>query len=287
MRCPNCGSDTTPALPRCTRCNAPLSGGDEATTPAPPPWEGSTRPWGDSTVPEPPRSDPAHWKSPPPGETSIPLSQAPWEEEPEIWRPPPPRRKSPLPLLLIVGGVVLLGAVALGIIFWPDGDGKDGEKAAAPQSSAASDPSAAQSEPVEETSASESPDQKRQATAVDGLLSEMATTRSALGTAVEADCGTSDMEGIRDARQSQLSKAKALEVGALDRGEELKSALVRALEASLEANKRYVAESPGCPAPSSVEDINGQASQAKSEFLGIWRDIAAETGLPTRNESNI
>ena len=55
MRCPDCGSDTNPALPRCTRCDAPLGTppGGEASPLAPQGDATSREPQDDTTTPVP------------------------------------------------------------------------------------------------------------------------------------------------------------------------------------------------------------------------------------------
>ncbi|MEU5876612.1 hypothetical protein [Spirillospora sp. NPDC047279] len=76
MRCPRCGSDTDPALPTCSRCDAPLT--DNATTPDPGPF-GEPR-YGSSD-----RPPPTPW-SPSPQE---PAAWSPPPQDPAPWSPPP------------------------------------------------------------------------------------------------------------------------------------------------------------------------------------------------------
>ncbi|MQY04430.1 hypothetical protein [Actinomadura macrotermitis] len=330
MRCPGCGSDTTPALPRCTRCNTPLNTvpDDEATTsdapPAPPwqtpaepdPWAVPPREAGDwfqpreqtyreqtrhdppahesPAAPPPgpaPWSEPADWNQPPPappGEMTISLSEEPWNE-PQIWQPPPPPRRSRAPYFLIAAGVLALAAVALAIVFWPAGPSDPGSAAstAGPQpSQEASPPEETSDTPTE---ASPSGDLKAQATAVDGLLSDMSSTRSQLGTVIESGCSSSGLQGIRSERKAQLAKARELEVGALENGTELRDALVRALQASVDSNQAYLDEAPGCPGEdnATIADANSRASAAKREFLGYWNPNAEKAGLGARSEGDI
>lgn len=299
MRCPVCGGDTSPALPRCTLCDAPLNGpapGVESTTrdepPAPPwgappprqpqipvPWE--TPPGRPAPPGQPPQPD-YTTPMPPSDETITRLSAEPWSE-PAIWQPPAPPKKSRAPYFLAAAGVVLLLGVALGIVFWPSGP----ETPAGPP--AAGTPSTPQSQgavPQTEESAGGG-DLDAQAKAVDGLLAEMGTTRSDLGSVVVAGCGTSGLQRVLDARKAQLDKARALEVTALDNGTQMKDALVRALEASSESNQRYLDAAPGCPSDSDVADVNQRASDAKNEFIGYWTPIAQQAGLPARSADDI
>ncbi|TYB40905.1 hypothetical protein [Actinomadura chibensis] len=279
-------------MPRCTRCDAPLNGppGVESTTrdePPAPPW-GAPRPepripvpW---ETPPPPGQPPSDYTTPmpPSDETITRLSAEPWSE-PAIWQPPAPPKKSRAPYFLAAAGVVLLLGLALGIVFWPSGSGPS----AGPTRGGA--PSTLQSQgavPETEESASGG-DLDAQAKAVDGLLEEMGSTRSDLGSVVVAGCGTSGLQRVLDARKAQLEKARALEVSALDNGDQMKDALVRALEASSESNQRYLDVAPGCPSDSEVADVNQRASDAKNEFIGYWAPIAEKAGLPARSADDI
>ncbi|GAA1872878.1 hypothetical protein [Actinomadura bangladeshensis] len=246
--------------------------------PLPPPWAGqSPTPWQsppDYTTPMPPSE-----------ERSIPLSPEPWAE-PAIWQPPKPPGKSRLPYFLGAAGVVLLIGVALGIVFWPSGSNTPETPPAAVQPST---PSSQGTVPeTGETGATEGTgDADAQAGAVNDLLDDMGGTRSDLGTVVEEGCTASGLQRILDERRGQLEKARALDVGALENGTQMKDALVRALEASTESNQRYLDVAPGCPSDDEVSDVNSRASNAKSEFIGYWTPIAEQVGLPSRTESDI
>lgn len=245
------------------------------------------------------------------GETSIPLSQEPWAEssiplshepwaetathrpeepwaEPAIWQPPAPAKKSKRPYVLLAAGAVVLAAVALGIVFWPSGSGNTAGTTGGPTTDQQSQTLGSTGNPSgSPTTTSSGPDLVKQAGRVDSLLSEMETTRSDLGTVVAGGCGTAGLQRIRGQRQEQLEKARALETGALDNGTELKDALVRALEASVESNQRYLDAAPGCPSDDEVQSINQQASDAKNEFIRYWGPIASKVGLTPRNGDTI
>jgi hypothetical protein len=179
-------------------------------------------------------------------------------------------------VLAAIGAVVLVG-VALAIVFWPSGSGPSGGSG-----NGGGPPSTLQSR-------SETPkgDLDAQAKAVDALLAEMAATRSELGTVVVDGCRPDGVQRVLDARRSQLEKARALDVSALDDGTALKDALVRALEASTESNQRYLDAAPGCPADGEVADVNQRASDAKNDFIGRWTPIAQRAGLPARTADDI
>jgi hypothetical protein len=260
--------------------------GQRPGSPLPPPWSSppSDPPgWGPPGIPVPPPPGDS-------GERTISLSEEPWEHEKwaeEVWAPGPTAKKQALPYILAGGGIVLLGAIAAAIIFWPSS-----ERSGVP---AADTPAAGTSQSAgTETAGGDEPGStpsgaglNKQAGQVDALLTEMSSTRSELGTVVAADCQTADMERVRDQRQEQLDKAKALQVDAMEHGTELRDALVRALQASVESNQRYVDSSPGCPSDDLVRPLNERASQAKREFIGHWRPNAEKAGLDVRNPDTI
>ncbi|GGV20179.1 hypothetical protein GCM10010182_47520 [Actinomadura cremea] len=195
--------------------------------------------------------------------------------------------------MLVAAGAVALALVAFGIVFWPSGsEPAPGNGLSAGSSTTGDGAAGGTPAPGTETAAEPDPEPDaafaEQAGAVDGILEEMGTTRADLGTVVaDEDCGVAGLERVLEARRSQLERARALDVSALDNGEQLKDALVRALEASVESNERYVAIAPGCPSPSEVSDVNRRATDAKSEFVGYWTPIAQEAGLPDRTGDDI
>ncbi|MEW2355390.1 hypothetical protein [Spirillospora sp. NPDC029432] len=278
--------------------------GDEAST-TPDPFAGS----GPGSVPVPdagpvpppwttPPATPPGWDAPPSppggdGERTISLSDEPWEHEQwaeEVWSPGPTPKKQALPYVLIGGGLVVLMLVAAAIIFWPSGSDPAAGPAAGGSSAEAggsSDPSDPSPGPDEEPTTASGGDLNKQAGQVDALLTEMASTRSELGTAVTAGCRTADLQRIYDQRQEQLRKARALDVSALESGTELRDALVRALTASSSSNKTYLDMSPGCPSDNTVASVNGEASAAKRDFIGYWRPNAEKAGLDVRSADTI
>ncbi|MGP4029529.1 hypothetical protein [Actinomadura sp. 3N407] len=324
MRCQGCGNDTNPALPRCTRCNAPLGtspGGDatapdrhggDATAHDPPADDATARdplggaPGPGEPLPPPwtsPPQDPVQWESPPPGpppdhttpmppsgETSTQLSPEPWAEpvSPEPWAEPaiwqPP---APPKRSRVPYFLAAAGAVLLiGVAL---GIVFWPSGSGTPAQPGDGVPSAAQSQGTEP--ATEEPgddgDVEAQAGAVDDLLKEMGGTRSDLGGVVVDGCPADGLRRVLDARQGQLDQARALDVRALDNGVQMKDALVRALEASTESNQRYLDVAPGCPTEAEVADVNQRASDAKSEFIDYWTPVAEQAGLPARTESDI
>lgn len=225
------------------------------------------------------------------GEQSTSLSPEPWANpQPEMWQPPPTRRRnSTLPYFITALGVMLLAAIALGIVFWPDNNKASNS---GPQQSTAASVQEEQS-PTNDNSGSSSPteesnpDAKQQATQVDALLSDMMSTRTELGSVVSAGCATSALQRIRSRREEQLRTAQALEVSALDSGTELKDALTKALRISIESNQLYLDNAPGCPSDADADDVNTRANQAKAEVVQYWNPIATQQGLATRDSGSI
>ncbi|MFG2006623.1 hypothetical protein ACGFNU_46500 [Spirillospora sp. NPDC048911] len=220
-----------------------------------------------------------------PGETSISLSREPWDE-PEIWQPPPPRQKKrALPLILIAAGVVLLAALASAIVFWPNDSSNNAGVTPTPQQSTSIEPTDTGGGETP-TATTSGPELTEQAGKVDALLTEMVATRSELGTVTgDGECESSGLRRIRTQRQDQLEKARGLEVSALESGTEMKDALVRALQASVESNSNYLSMAPDCP--STATDADTRASEAKADFVRYWTPIAEQAGLQVRSADAI
>ncbi|HEX2317218.1 MAG TPA: hypothetical protein VHJ17_25955 [Thermomonospora sp.] len=272
----------------------PDTGPRERATPlAPEPWAA------DPGVVVPPPGDPwgAQGQSAPGGfrEEVTSLSPEPWETprgwdhpEPPMWQPPPPRRRrSRTGLYVLAGlGVWVLTVTAVAIVIWPSDEKSTANPPAATTLVEPSDPGSGT--PVTSPSDTASTGAAlEQATRINALLDDMVATRSQLGSVVAGGCDMSGLESIRDQRQEQLGTARSLQVDALDGGEELKSALTRALEISIESNNLYIANAPGCPSDEEADDVNTRASQAKAEVIQYWNPIASEHGLPTRSSDVI
>jgi hypothetical protein len=265
VQCPNCFSDTTATLPRCARCNAPLPrqpSEQVERTDAQPPWD---------TPPRYPEQEGAgHIVAEP--------------------RSGVPRGGRALVIVAIALAVVGSGLV-VGVVFWARGDDSP---ASAPISAPPSTDVTASSEP--------GPAAHDQAVAIDGLLEEMASSRTKLGGAV-ADASRCDgltaavdaLGQVRDERQEQLNKARALAVDALDEGVELRNALARAADYSLRADEEFLAwaeANEGCTGTNTPKDGHfdrgeqisiDQAAPAKQEFADLWNPVAEQEGLSSRS----
>jgi uncharacterized protein (DUF885 family) len=188
---------------------------------------------------------------------------------------------------------MLAMAVAVGIVFWPTG-GPSPQSAVSPQSGTTV------TSPQDTGS-----DGTAQATEVNSLLDDMASSRSELGKAMTAAAQCSalsdavpNIRKVVGERVQQLAKAKSMQVGGLDSGDQLKDALTRALQASLDADRAYLKwadNAQGCsgktPSDSDLERGSSisekRATPAKEEFLGLWTPIAKAEHQPARDEPHI
>ncbi len=130
----------------------------------------------------------------------------------------------------------------------------------------------------------------------------MAASRAELGPAI-SDASRCDgiedaiaaLERIRGERQDQLGKARDLQVDALDQGTEMREALTRAADYSLQADEEFLAwaqANEGCTESETPPDGNfergqdisrTQAGPAKQEFTDLWNPVAEQEGLSTRS----
>jgi hypothetical protein len=274
----------------------------ESAGPGPTPWEPGSL--GTEALPsdQPWRVDPAAAGAPnAPTVAEGHLPPAP--EAPVPWRPPPEPKRRTAPLLIGAWAIVMVAAVvAAGIAFWPTGDPSP-QGTVSPQSVVSSQgsvsPETAVAAPLDGGGGT------AQATEVNSVLDDMAGSRSELGAALQdaAQCATlagalPTIQKVVGEREQQLAKAKDLQVDALDAGDQLKDALTRALQASLDADHAYQAWAEGAqgctgdtPTDADYERGNNisenQATPAKEEFLGLWTPIAQQEHQPTRDKDHI
>ena len=273
--------------------------GPESPDPGTTPWEPGTL--GTEPMPsdQPWRVDPAvaaaAARSPGAAQAYVPPRGL---EPPAPWHPPPRPKRRFTPLLLVAAAIVLVAAVvAVGIAFWPTG-GATPQGAVSPQTGVTS---ADAGTPTPQAA----PDGTAQATEVNSVLDDMAGSRSELGGAMSdaASCSAladalPTIQKVVGERERQLAKAKSLEVGALESGDQLKDALTRALQASLDADRAYLkwaTNAQGCsgdtPVDSDLERGDSisadRASPAKREFLALWAPIARKEGQPARDRDHI
>jgi tRNA A-37 threonylcarbamoyl transferase component Bud32 len=142
-----------------------------------------------------------------------------------------------------------------------------------------------------------------QATAINKVLSSSATARKSLPGAVSdvLQCSNlsnaiSQIQGVVDQRNNEVTTASALSVSALTNGATVKSGLVAALRSSLTADQDYLSwaqqESSSCQpnaqtsAYQAAVSADSQAAAAKQTFVGVWNPVARTYGLPTQSATS-
>jgi hypothetical protein len=199
---------------------------------------------------------------------------------------------------------MVAAVVAVGIAFWPTGDHSP-QSAVSPQTGGSNRGGNVAASPQDTGSQSTGSQGTAQATEVNTLLDDMASSRSELGKAMTSAATCSGLGGalptiqkVVGEREQQLAKAKTLQVSALDSGDQLKDSLTRALQASLDADRAYLNwanNAQGCsgatPTDSDFDRGNSisdnQATPAKEEFLRLWAPVAKLDQQPARDRDHI
>ena len=145
----------------------------------------------------------------------------------------------------------------------------------------------------------------RQAGAVASLLTSSAATRRSLEGAVAdvRNCSslasaTSQIQAVASQRNAEYRRAEALAMGGLANGTAVKSDLLAALRASLDADRDYLTWArrqlrSGCrpasrsPAYNNAVSADGQAGSAKATFVQAWNPVAAKYGDPQESPGDI
>jgi hypothetical protein len=145
----------------------------------------------------------------------------------------------------------------------------------------------------------------RQAGAVSSLLGSSAATRRSLEGAVSEVRSCSDLAAATDQirtvagqRSTEYRQASALSLSGLANGTTVKSDLLAALRASLDADRDYLAwarreRHSGCtPAAQSAAystaiRADGLAGAAKNAFVGVWNPVATKYSLPQESPADI
>jgi hypothetical protein len=232
----------------------------------------------------------------------------------ETWRPPvadqPKRSRSGF---LLIGAwviVVVAALTALGIVFWPSS--KHGSPTAYSHTSHPAQPpdsapagTGPTTGPTPTPTPSAATGAQAEASAIDQLLDSMTSSRSEFGTAMDdaqqcANLSTdlTTLQKVVGERQTELSTAQNLNVDALPSGSALKTNLVNALQASLDADNAYVSwaqANQGCTGstPDTSDFDNGnsisttRATPAKQQFLTLWTPIAQQYSLNPRDAGKI
>jgi tRNA A-37 threonylcarbamoyl transferase component Bud32 len=156
------------------------------------------------------------------------------------------------------------------------------------------------------TSPATSPLASQQAARVNDVLNASAGSVSALRTALNDDMlncanparGVAQIQQVVSQRRAEYAQAKALSVGALANGAEMKTDLTSALFYSLQADRDYLGwarqqQLSGCAPPAgsgahaAAGSAGGQASTAKRAFVGLWNPAAAHYGFRARSPDQI
>jgi hypothetical protein len=146
------------------------------------------------------------------------------------------------------------------------------------------------------------PHGRAQAAAIDALLDSSTTGRGYLLTAIDDinRCAATTLTGstlsyirsARTARQNLLAAVEQTVVSDLPDGNEIKTELTTAVQASYDTDKAYLdwvlASSDNCPthadpAWAPVAAANATADRAKQTFVGHWNPVAGKYGLPQRS----
>jgi hypothetical protein len=110
--------------------------------------------------------------------------------------------------------------------------------------------------------------------------------------------GVAQIQQVVSQRRAEYAQAKALSVGALANGAEMKTDLTSALFYSLQADRDYLGwarqqQLSGCAPPAgsgahaAAGSAGGQASKAKRAFVGLWNPAAAHYGFRARSPDQI
>jgi len=138
-------------------------------------------------------------------------------------------------------------------------------------------------------------DPRRQAAAVDALLSQMSLTRSGLEDVTflcsKRSVNSKTFTTAIRARQQEKAKAQKLDTAGLDQGTELRKLLVRALETAIDFDlaARDLLQSKTCVAnpESRLRRVDTATSNAKDAFLSRWNPLATSMGLSPRTRESI
>jgi hypothetical protein len=197
-------------------------------------------------------------------------------------------------LVFGVAAVAVVLAIAIGLLL------SDRSSPTTPTASHAASPTPSSS--AGSTSASTLA--SRQATAVSNLLISSAAARKALEGAVSEvrNCSrlhaaTRRIQAVVNQRSTEYANASALSMGALANGATVKSDLLAALRASLDADRDYLtwarhqitrctpaAQSGAYNAAFSADE---QAGAAKQSFVQVWNPVAAKYRLPPESPGDI
>jgi hypothetical protein len=139
----------------------------------------------------------------------------------------------------------------------------------------------------------------QQATAINGILDASSASRRKLNSAIDrvgrcsgVSAALADLRAVGDERRAQLADLNQQDLSALAYGDQIRSTLGAALQASLNADEKFVEwASSGCGAKNAsyndAQAFSEQAGTYKRQFIGIWNGLASKYGLPARSRDTI
>ncbi|MGW1177190.1 hypothetical protein ACWD4P_26170 [Kitasatospora sp. NPDC002543] len=315
----------TPPPPAAPPAPFPSPGGPQARAPQPAPGQDYLlKP--PAAPPQPPYAAQPSFGAQPPYGTPGPYGAQPdrpagYEEDEDR----PTNRKAPLLIGFAVLLVLAIGGGLLFAV--QGGDDKDGQAAPAPASAPATGadnpppapaPTGADGAPSAAASASGAPSPtatgpgptaRTQAQALDGLLSEGENAKAPIGNAVAkvTSCPPkADIEAaaqVFDSGASQraglLAKLSQLSVTDVPGGADAVNSLKSAWQLSADIDKAYASwaravatqgctgRAPATPDKKHADELNPQATQAKTDFMNKWNPIAKNYGLTPRTQDRI
>jgi serine/threonine-protein kinase len=305
----------TPAQPTQWPAGTPGSF-DAATQYAQTPPPGLTPPPGQTPLPQ---QQPGNWQAsgqanPQPGYAPYPGQQfQPYQAGPvgapvagwtpqsgPGWPQPPQPKKSRGAVVGAVVATVAVAAAVAAVVFFvvlPKTTNNPNANSSSSSSSTSPPPTTQSSTPNNNTQGA--PTAESEATTINTLLVNSAQSRSQwnantlvtdVGECIAINSDVTQIGDIAAQRQSELTQAGTLQVGAIPNGATLKSELMTALQESLSIDNDYLAwakqqAGSGCSVGTNstyyqdASNADSQATADKQAFLGTWDPIASSYGL--------
>ncbi|MEO3787023.1 hypothetical protein ABGB12_27175 [Actinocorallia sp. B10E7] len=224
---------------------------------------------------------------------AAPEQRSPHRGDGEQWLPDEaPRWRGPLIAGLVAA--LLTATLVVGYVFWTKDD--DSDKSFSQPSTSQNSESKTEKDSPDSEAPDAAGDPQAEAEAVDTVLSDMSASRKKLAnityTCANKSKDISAFETVIEEREGQLSDVNGLSFGSLENGEEVKNALIDALQASIDSNQEaltWLKDEDGCDkdAAARLKEVTDKATDTKRTFLDLWNPIATERGLQTWTRENI
>jgi tRNA A-37 threonylcarbamoyl transferase component Bud32 len=255
------------------------------------PQQPGTYPQQPGTYPQEPGAYPQQPGTYPPQPGAYPQQPGAYPQQPGTYPPQPGRRLPGGRKLVFAVAAVAVVAIVVGLVL--------------SRSSSPATPTASHSASPAASSSTGPGSASRQAAAVSSLLISSAATRKALEGAVSEvrNCSrlhsaTRRIQTVVTQRSTEYGQASALSMAALANGAKVKSDLLAALRASLDADRDYLRwarqqMASGCTPAAQSSAYNAafsadqQAGAAKQAFVQVWNPVAARYGVPPESPGNI